>query len=368
MLSNTACYGRAGLSAGSGERVTALVGRTTDGLTKAMTAFDTTLARIKSGGFVPWTAPAAEMTLLHAQWLSLVSWQWATILTDAAVVSGQGDDIDKISYTLAVQYCADAADLSVRAMQIANVVVREGKRPGNAAIVPPGSHLNASLLEPTWALLSSMYERVSTDLAWIRRLGVPSRFGSAYATLEGAFRPDADVFRYHQDQWRVSIDTTSRRQILQDAIRLFPGFFKVGQQVWAPYLVGRVFVDTLRSSAVFEKYNLGIDPWALTDPAAATVRSTDQQSCVVLAEFWKTVADPRSAIALQNLINDAVMLGQVEFLADRSYKIPPWHGQYRVFEPLTLGHLQFDADAIIAINFRGAPGHRVAEIRQVGKA
>jgi len=327
MLSNIDCYGRLGLQAGSGEHVTALVGRTTDGLSKAMAALGSSLARIKSGGFVPWTASAGEMTLLHAQWVASLTWQWATTLTDAAVLNDQGDDISDAAYSLALKYCSDAADLSVKAIQMTNALIRDGKRPGNTAVLQPKFHVSAAMLEPTWALVEVTSARITADLALIRRLGIPERFDFVYQELEEALRPHAEVFGYYQDQWRVSPDLTSRRQILQDAIKLVPEFFRIGQQIWAPYLLGRSFVDVLRSSAVFDKYNLGIAPWAITNPKESTKRSNDKDACIALVEFWKTIADPRSVVALQELINEAIAYGRIERLEGRAYQIVPWHDQ-----------------------------------------
>jgi hypothetical protein len=366
MLRNTDCYGIQGLHASSGQHVKALLGRTTDGLTKAMTAFDASLARIKDGGFVPWTASAGEMTLLHAQWVASLTWQWATVMLDSAVTEGDTDDIDDASYALVLKYCGNAADLSVKAMQMADAFVRSGKRPGNTAVITPSIHVNATLVGLMWTLVESTNDRVCADLALIRNLGVPERFKSVFDELAEKLRPQAEVFAYHKDQWRMSLDLTSRRQILQDAMRLLPEFYKIGQQLWAPYLLGRTFIDVLRTSIVFDNYNLGIDPWVMTDPAEAAKRAISRDDCVAVAEFWKTIAEPRSVVAIQNLINDALALDQVARLPGKNYQIPPWHGQYRALEEITLGEFQCDKDTIFAINFRGAKGQRTAEIRKTG--
>ena len=368
LLLNVDCYGRLALQAGSGHHVTALIGRTTDGLRKAMAASDTSFARIKSGGFVPWTASAGEMTLLHAQWVASVTWQWATILTDAAVLNEQGNDISDVAYSLVLKYCADAADQSVKSMQMANALLHHGKRPANTAILPPKLHINVALLEPTWALVEATAGRIFADLALIRRLGIPERFKFVYTAIEKALQPIASVYEYYQDQWRVSPDVASRREILKDATKLIPDLYKIGQQIWAPYLLGSLFVDVLRSSAVFDKYNLGIDPWVITNPTEATKRSNDKESCIAVAEFWKTMADPRSVVALQELINEAIDLGTVKRVEGSTYRIAPWHDQYQALEPITLGTLQLDKGALFAINIRGPQGQRTAEIRKTGSA
>jgi hypothetical protein len=256
----------------------------------------------------------------------------------------------------------------VKAMQMANAFVRDGRRPGNTAVLQPKFHVIATLLDPTWALVEATFARIAADLALIRRLGIPERFEFVHRELEEALRPHAEIFGYYQDQWRVSPDSASRRQILQDALKLIPEFFKIGQQIWAPYLLGRTFVDVLRSAAVFDKYNLGIDPWVITDPKEATKRSNDKDACIALAEFWKTIADPRSVVALQELINEAIVYNRVERAEGRAYQIVPWHGQYHALEPITLGAFQCDKDAIFAINIRGVPGQRTAELRVTGKA
>lgn len=368
LLLNVDCYGRLGLHAGSGQHVTALVGRTTDGLSKAMAALDTTFARIKSGGFVPWTASAGEMTLLHAQWVASVTWQWATILTDAVVLNEQGDDVSDVAYSLVLKYCSDAADQSVKAMQIANALVRDGKRPANTAVLQPKLSINAALLEPTWALVEATASRVFADLALIRRLGIPERFAFVYTALEEAVRPLASVYEFYQDQWRVSPDVKSRREILKDATKLIPEFYKIGQQIWAPYLLGSIFVDVLRSAAVFDKYNLGIAPWVITNPTVATQKSNDRDASIALAEFWKTIADPRSVVRLQELINEAIEAGSVKRVEGSTYRIVPWHDQYQALEPITLGTFQCDKDTLFAINIRGPQGQRIAELRKTGSA
>ena len=348
--------------------MTALIGRTTDGLSKAMATFDTSFARIKSGGFVPWTASAGEMTLLHAQWVASVTWQWATILTDAVVLNEQGDDISDVAYSLVLKYCSDAADQSVKAMQMANALIRDGKRPANTAVLPPKLYINAAFLEPTWALVEATASRVFADLAQIRRLGIPERFKFVYTALEQAAHPLATIYGFYQDQWRVSPDTKSRREILKDALKLIPEFYKIGQQIWAPYLMGSVFVDILRSAAIFDKYNLDVAPWVITNPTETTNRSNDKESCIALAEFWKTISDPRSVVALQELINDAIDIGSVKRVEGSAYRIVPWHDQYQALEPITLGAFQCDKGTLFAINIRGPQGQRTAELRKTGNA
>jgi len=333
-----------------------------------MAAFDTSFARIKSGGFVPWTASAGQMTLLHAEWVASVTWQWATILTDAAVLNEQGDDISDVAYSLVLKYCGDGADQSVKAMQTANALIRDGKRPANTGILQPSLHINAALLEPTWALVEATASRIFADLALVRRLGIPERFKFVYTALEEALRPVASVYEFHQDQWQYSPDTASRREILKDAMKLIPEFYKIGQQIWAPYLLGGIFVDVLRSSAVFDKYNLDIAPWVITNPSEATKKSNDRDACITLAEFWKTIADPRSVVALQELINEAIDLGTVKRVEGSTYRIVPWHDQYQALEPITLGTFQCEKGALFAINIRGPQGQRTAELRKTGSA
>jgi len=358
-----ACFGHAGPQAGGDPRVAELLQRTVAGQYQAKVAFDATLAAIKTQGRVPWDAPVSLLTLMNTQWRVLVQWEQATVYLDASV---QGGSLSDEAYRQCDTLCDRATELSVKAVAM-QTDVSQGKRPGNTqATQLPSLVGTATTIQGAWATLATVYDRVSADLYRVESMGVPPHLGRLHQQVRKAFESSAQTFRFLLTQWLASGSAENQVQLVRQALPLTQQFYLVGQQLWTPYLLGPVYIEALRSQSLFGSFNLGFDPWILTDPDQARARVTNAESCNQLIAFWQSLADPASAKALQDEINEAIRAGQLTVHPGKTFKIAPWHPHYAVKSPVTIALQDFAVGDLLALLPHGAAGGRVLEVRPTG--
>lgn len=359
-----AFYGRLGPQAGGNQRVAELLRRTVDGQHRASVAFKATLDSIKAQGLVPWTGSIGELTLLLNQWITLLAWERVTVLFDAAVTIDP--DLGDAIYRQADRVCGEATDLSMQSIRM-HTEAAQGKRPGNASLASlslvPG---NASNTPMVWVALEAVYTRVRADLHEVQTLGVPPRMGKVYQALLADYQPVAEQFEYLLSQWHGTSTAENRVQLVRQAIPLAQQLYTIGQQVWAPYLAGPVYIDIVRSMPLFAKLGLPFDPWVLTAPTEVATRVTDRTCCQQLIEFWQTVADPLAAKALQDSISEAIASESVVIEA-KVYQIAPWAPQYRVVYAVTIDQQQLEPGMLFMVHPKTVGGKRVLEIRVAGR-
>ncbi len=362
MSAAIAHYGRLGPKAEGNAQVAELLSRTVTGQHHATVAFKATLAALTAQGSAPWTGATGDLTLILKQWITLLSWERATVVADAAIAVEPA--LSNANFRQVEKACEEAAVLGMQSINL-RAEVSQGKRPGNALLASltllPGSALNAPQV---WASLEAVYTRVRADLALLVSLGIPPRMARVHRTLLDAYRPLASQFDYLISQWRGTSTTEVRAQLVQQATPLAQQLYTIGQQVWAPYLAGSVFIDIVRGMPLFEKLGLPFDPWILTTPEDVENRAADRISCQQLVEFWKTVGDPLAAKALQDSIAEALASESI-VIESSAFKIAPWPPRYRVIHGVSVGGHQLEVGANFTLHPRMVEGKRVMEIRTI---
>lgn len=363
MLGNVSCYGRMGSQITGAPHVTELVQRTTEGLAEASKAFGSTYDRLIQQGVHPWSAPAADLTLLHTQRLVQHSWESATAFLDAIVTTSLSvDDLSSEEYRVCDVLCDEAVSHGLAAVKM-QATVAQGTRPPNARIIGlKQTGVNGLNYAGSWFVVVALVEGVMSDLMLLEQ-GLPAQMQRLHASLVERIKPQLDLFCYLHAQWSSATSVSNRQQIVRDVIPLADPFYRLLQQLWAPYLLGAAYVGPLKSAEILGPLNLGIDPWLITDPTLSANLAANQESCRQLAEFWKTVADPRQVIAVQTELTEAVRAGALSILGGQSVKIAPWFPQYRVVRPVSINGKDLNPGQKVTLHPRGSSGKRVIDIR-----
>lgn len=361
MLTDLACYTQAG-SLSVAPKVSELVERTTIGLVTAEAALDATIQRLADRSIHPWHAPAGDLTLMHAQRMVKQLWCAATAFLDATVASSSGDDLSQEQYRVCDKLCDDATRAGLEAISTASSVAQGQRLPNTRLISAPQFSVNGVSYEGVWAVVSALIDGVMMDLAILEQ-NLPTQFTRLHASLINGVAPQLKSHSYLSSQWNASSAPSNRQQIVRNIQPVLDVFYKLMQQVWAPYLLGAPYVGLLKSEAILGPLNLGIDPWMLTDPTVASNRAASQADCRALAEFWHSVADPQQAVPLQRDITDACQRGLIEIVAGSTVKIAPWFPKYVVVHPVTLDGQDIPAGKHFTIYPKGASGTRTIQIR-----
>lgn len=362
MLTALACYAQAG-SLSATPRVSELVERTTLGLMAAEAALDVTIKRLADKSLHPWSAPAGDLTLLHTQRMAKQSWECATAFLDATVgASSSGDDLSQEEYRVCDQLCDDATRIGLEAVQMA-ATVSQGKNPPNTRVQPaPKFGVNALSFEGVWAAVAAIIDSIELDLVLLEQ-HMPTHFVRLHESLVESVKPTLQTYGYLSSQWNASTAPSNRQQIARDVQPLVEGFYRLMQQLWAPYLLGAPYVGLLKSEAILGPLKLGIDPWMLTDPSLAPRLAANQADCRALAEFWRTVADPRQAVPLQRDIAEALRDGSLRIVSGQTLKIAPWYPKYAVVRPVSLDGQDIPAGKQFTLYPKGASGKRIIGLR-----
>lgn len=364
MLSTLACYTQAG-SLLATPRALELVDRTTLGLMAAEVALDATIERLTESSLHPWSAPAGDLTLLHTQRIAKQSWEYATAFLDATVqASSSGEDLSQEEYRLCDQLSDDATRIGLQAVQMA-AAVAQGKNPPNTRVQPaPKFGVNTLSYEGVWAAVATIIDGVELDLIVLER-NMPTHFVRLHESLVESMQPALQTYSYLRSQWIASTAPSNRQQIARDVQPLVDGFYRLMQQLWAPYLLGAPYVGLLKSEVILGPLKLGIDPWMLTDPSLAPRLAASQADCRALAEFWRTVADPRQVVPLQRDITEALRNGSLRIVDGQTLKIAPWYPKYKAVRPVNLDGRDIPAGRQFTLYPKGGSGKRTIELRVI---
>ncbi len=363
-------YGRQGPVAGGDPQVAELLGRTVDNQYKTTQVFDAVVAQMQASGTTPWTAPVPTMAITHAQWLAAVLWQAATSYLDGVVVLYESEEVLPTQvYQECDSLCDLAGSMTMRAITLQSEL-DHGSKPLNASLVSlPDLKIHGLGYVGVWAVFEAIYLQVVSDLQQIEKLGIAKRMQDVYQTAKSALQPKADVFVYLQSSWRTSLSVESRKQLVREALPVVSEIFTIGQQLWAPYLLGQVYVTALRYKPTLDDLELGFDPWCMTDPVQQQKRAGDKASREQLTAFWESVADPAAAYQLSEQLRSALLTRRIRYRYGRAYGTVPWPAQYLVRFPLQLGTRTFNqGDLIVLYASSDDVGRHVIEVRRTGRA
>jgi hypothetical protein len=363
-------YGRQGPDAGGDPQVAELLRRTIDGQFKTTETLVATIRNIQANGKTPWTMPVPTMAITHAQWLAAMLWQAATSYLDNVVLTYDAvGELPREVYKECDSLCDLAGSMTMRAIEVQSQL-DQGSKPLNASLVSrPDLRLNGTGYTGAWGVFEAIYLQVVSDFRLIERLGISKSMSDVYQSAKSALQPKADVFAYLQSSWASTLSEDNRKQLIRDALPVISELFAIGQQLWAPYLLGQVYVTALRYKPTLDDLELGFDPWCLTDPTKRKQLSADKTQQEELTAFWENVADPAAAYQLSEQIRAAHLSRRLRYRTGRGYNILPWPAQYLVRIPLQLGNRHFGAGDLIALYpSQNDEGKTIVEVRKSGRA
>lgn len=367
MLGFAPLYSRNGQHADGDPQVAELLKRTVDNQYQATCVVDMLVAQMRSGGTTPWTAPIPSMAILHTRWLSAILWQAATAYLDGVVECYASNGvIPPETYSECDSLCDAAAAMTLRAIQLQSEM-DHGVRPTNAELVPFLSlATNGPGYAGVWRACEAVFLQVRADIRVIEAFGTPPQMRTVQQVLKAAYQPKADMFAYLQNNWNSTTSRDNRIEVVQTALPIAQELFSIGQQLWAPYLIGQVYAEALRYKPTLAE--LGItDPWVLTDATQKQARQNDRASKDELTEFWESLADPSVASRLHEQLLNALQTGKIR-KTGRSYPTVPWQEQYLVRYPITFGTRDFKCGDLIGFYVSDdGTGKQTVEIRRTGR-
>lgn len=360
-------YGRLGQQADGDPQVAELLARTVSGQVQATSVMDDLIAELQSSGKTPWTTAIPNMAVAHSRWLAAMLWQMATCYLDGNVeMHSAAAALPAEVYRECDDLCDQADAMTLRSIQLQSGL-DHGVRPTNAEMAP-FPKLNAEGLgyAGVWQALEAVLLQVRSDLRVIELAGVSKPMQSVSQKVHASYQPVADQFVYLQSSWKTATSEENRRELVRTALALTQQLFVLGQQIWAPYLLGQVYVEALRYKPTLE--DLGVsDPWVLTDPRQKEARKGNPTNQQELTEFWTKLADPAAAVQLHQQLQDAVQARRIRMRTGHGYQTTPWPAQYLVRYPVTFGARTFHSGDLIALYVDPSAEQWQVEVRKTGR-
>lgn len=358
MLDTAALYGRLGPDGGDSQ-VVDLLRRTHTSLRKA----DQDWRRLRSevGGPV-YNMPLARMTVLYDHWLSSLWWQLALVFTDAMLIQHDGAMPPEM-YRIADILCDNAADHVRHTAQIFATYNDTGRPPlAQTAGLPPLVSNRLTYLG-VWDAANEIVGQVNDDWHTITTLGVPSRMEQVHAGITKVVHASALAAATLRADWASTTMADNRMALAKQLWEHATKMFVVGQQLWAPYLVGAAFKQALQKEKNLDELDLGFDPWVLTDPRKRT--QLDATAARELVRFWESVANRDAVPALVQQMDEALRSGALRRRTTNGCDTVPWQSRFLVIRPITLGGVQFQPRQTCAY-FPANRGTTTIEIRRAG--
>lgn len=361
-------FGRQGPAAGGDPQVAELLKRTVENQYKATYEFDGLVDRLQTMATTPWTAPLSTMAVTHSRWLSSILWQAASAYLDNVVVCYQEEGLLPAKvYEECDSLCDLAGSMTMQAIRLQSEL-DNGSRPPNASLVSlPDLSIAGAGYVGVWGVFETINLQVVTDFLLIEKLGIAKQMQDVYQTAKAALKPKADVFVYLESSWASTTSVENRKQLVREALPVVSEIFTIGQQLWAPYLLGEVYRTALKYKPTLDDLELGFDPWCWTDIDQKRKRASDKASQEELTQFWESIADPAAAYQLSEQLRAALLTDRIRWRTGKSYNVPPWPSQFLVRYPIQLGARTFASGDLIGLFIaEDDSGKRVAEVRRTG--
>jgi hypothetical protein len=195
-------------------------------------------------GVSPWLSPTQEQTVSYAIWFAALSWELAH-----EFLEGSADDEDVppevITQCQQMSAVADAwTDFSVRAE---NHVAGVATVPAVALQQFRAPAITPATACGIWQMADAIGTRVEHDWNVLTLTDLPRRFAEVERVLLGALRPNLELMKYLRDQALFATDISVYANIAQRSLQPADELFQVGQKIWAPYLIGRLYTQAATS-------------------------------------------------------------------------------------------------------------------------
>lgn len=369
MIDVSAAYGPHGLSGSGDLHVAEILRRTTDGLPEAMRAFDMRNASLMaSGSLVGDSLPM--MNLVHAEWLASLFWQLATCYLDEAVATREAASVSFATtlYPVGDALCDTAAQWMRDAAQTRSSIANEGRvHPAQPAELPVLT-INQYTFRAIWTVYDWLTYQVAIYSAQFEQKGlVPVKLRPLYTELLKQLRPHIGVMSQLRKDFQATLITDNALDILREATSHVKVIFDIGQQLWAPSLIGPRYAEAMRRQLTLEELDLGFDPWIMTDPSMRKQLGTGATSRGELVEFWSSIKDLASVHTLVEQVIDLRRSDAIRRRYGRGYPTAPWPSQFMVRTPITLCGRNFVPGDLIAFFVRfNSPQGTLVDVRKTG--
>lgn len=369
MLNVPLLYGPKGFETGGDEYAAEILRRTVDGQPSAAAAFDHRVRQLRAGGSLV-AGDLSTLILAHTEWVSLMLWQMATCYLDACLSGPNASDVDFAThvYPNGDALCDAAAQWSRAAVKASSEITHGGKtRPSRECVLPSFKVRNQTLFG-VWAVYDLVTNQVDGDVAFFAREGnIPLRLRNLYRNISKEVRLHVSVMRELRKDFATTMIAQNKIDILNEARSHVETLFSLGQQQWAPFLLGGRYTEALRRPLALDELELGFDPWVLTDPLKKRDQQGNSDCQAELAAFWSSVKDPQS---LNRLALDIATLRRNDSIrrrTGRGYSIVPWPSQFMVRKSFTLCGRQFEPGDLIAYFARTRGDITEVDVRKTGK-
>jgi hypothetical protein len=165
---------------------------------------------------------------------------------------------------------------------------------------------------------------------------IPQRFRPLYRDMSRQVRIHTEVMSELRRSFLATSIPENAEQILHEAKSHVEELFTLGQQLWAPYLLGTAYTEAQRRQLSLDELDLGFDPWILTDTWKKKQEQGNPTSRDELAKFWTAIKDPTK---LYKLAEQVARLREEDSLRERTgqgYSTVPWPPQFLVRRQFTL--------------------------------
>lgn len=370
MLEISAMYGPHGPDTTGDSHVADILRRTVDGQPAATRAFDTRASMLLSASTLA-LDDLNTMTATHAEWLAAMYWQMASCYLDSTVpaFAGTSDSFMATAYPDGDALCDTATDWSRQAVQIRATMTNGGKIRIAQATMLPRFSITPQTLRGVWSVYDFVTWRVSGDTElFMAGERIPQRFRSLYLDISRQVHIHTEVMSELRRSFLATTIIQNAEQALREAESHAQALFTLGQQLWAPYLLGPGYTEALRRQLSLEELGLGFDPWILTDPEKRKTEERNPESRKALAEFWSSVTDTP---ALRQLAEDLARFREQDLLRRRTghgYSTVPWPSQFLVRRPVTLSDRALVPGDLIGYFVRSTGPNMVqVDVRKTGR-
>lgn len=315
-----------------------------------------------------WTVPEQVQIAALGWWLMQLYWEIASTFVESIALECEEGKIPTEAFVVGQRLCDAAEAMSVQAIRGHSQVEVNVSLPPMPLQPFPGLPPSLAVVSGVWAAYEAIYLQVVTDRRRILAEQVPRRFQPVLQALQQVISPSVALHEHYQGQWLVAPTPEQRLHIVRQAQEEVQQLFAAGQKLWAPYLVGSVYLQCLHAKQTLDDLELGFDPWAITDPDVRASRQTDPKSVDALTKFWFDNPSPGKSYRLFQEILAARERQLVRHATRQSFSYCPWAPLWVAWRPVVIGGVALaPGDYFTLYVGRDAEGGFVSEIRKAGE-
>jgi|GEM_PF-2057122 len=363
-------YGRYDQHGEGDEYVADLLHRTVDGQFSATESFESHVARLLVANQSTFSVSLQVMAVLHSKWLAALRWEMATVYLDAAVMTSNGmDTLPRQLYQFGDSLCDDASVLSRTAIELDTKLETGSKVRLSQLVSLPEWHIDQGSFQGIWSIYDVIVSNVEADYERFGASGlVPGRMEHLFQESQKRLRHVASVFaRIRRDMSTTRI-AENKVDFVSQATAIVNDAFLLGQQLWAPYLIGQPFSEAYNRKPTLDELNLGFDPWSLTDRLQAAGLRRDETNRQLLVEFWTSVDNPEVARRLVEQLDDWRATDAVRTRSGHGHHQVPWQAQLLVRQTISFDGRRFEPGDLITVYVLPKGDDRCeVQLRKTGK-